>query len=175
LHDQIFGADAVLIKGGVCQSDIPPGNFGIKIADAVLAQNPSLVTIRLSGIQIRLTIEEGISAAFDIGSVDEFPIAAGLRFNLNMNQPLGDRTSNMEIITPIGSWVPLIDTANYTVVTSSDLARGEDLSYQTILLADTSTVEDLYTTVKDEFVTYATEWGVLFQPPKEKMSAQSFS
>jgi hypothetical protein len=175
LYDQIFGVDMVLLKGGICRSDIPPGNFGVQTADTVLAQNPSLVTIRLSGRQIRITIEEGISVAMDLGIVDDFPAAAGLRFDLDTKQGVGDRTSNMEIITPTGSWEQLSDTKIYTVVTSPDVARGEDPNYQTISQADTSSIQNLYTTVKDEFVQYATEWKTLYRPPKEKICTQSFA
>ena len=111
----------------------------------------------------------------DVGIVDDFPAPAGLRFDLDMKQGVGDRTSNMEIITPIGSWEPILDEKNYTVVTSPELARGEDPNYQTISQADTSSIQNLYTTVKDEFVQYATEWRVLYRPPKEKICTQSFA
>ena len=175
LYDQIFGVDMVLLKGGVCRSNIEPGNFGLQKADTVLASNPSLVTIKLSGRQIKILIEEGVSVAIDLGIVDDFPAAAGLRFDLDMKQGVGDRTSNMEIITPIGSWEPLLDEKNYTVVTSPELARGEDPNYQTISQADTSSIQNIYTTVKDEFVQYAIEWGVLYRPSKEKICTQSFA
>ncbi len=54
-------------------------------------------------------------------------MAAGLRWDMDLTKPQGQRASNIEV-RPRGAttWSPLGDTTTYTVVTNSFMAAGGD-------------------------------------------------
>jgi hypothetical protein len=172
LYDQSFGVDVVLLKGDTCTGDIDDGKFGQSDIDSALLFDQSLVTIDLTGGVVKSMIEEGISAVLENGTNGAYPYFAGLRFDVNTNSVPGERANNVEIRTSSGSWIPITDTDSYRMITTSDIATGEDPSYSTISQAgDMPTMQN---TLKDEFTTYAIEWGELHALSEDKMSTQSY-
>jgi len=174
LYDQIFGVDLVLLKGDTCTGDIEEGEFGESDVDQALSFDHSLVTIDILGSIIKSLIEEAVSAVIEYDTKGAYPYFAGLRFDVDTNSSQGDRVSNLEIITPSGSWIPVNDTDSCTMLTTIDVAQGKDSSYSTISQADMSTMENNDISLKDEFISYAVEWGFLYIPPQGKISTQSY-
>jgi len=174
LYDQIFGVDFVLLKGDTCSGDIEEGQFGQSDVDQALSFDQSLVTIDILGSVIKSLIEEAVSAVIEYDTKGAYPYFAGLRFDVDTNSSQGDRVSNVKIITPSGSWIPVNDTDSYTMLTTITVAQGEDPSYATISQADMSTMENNDISLKDKFITYAIEWGFLYPLPEEKISTQSY-
>jgi len=174
LYDQIFGINFVLLKGDTCTGDIEEGEFRESDVDQALSFDHSLVTIDILGSVIKSLIEEAVSAVIEYDTKGAYPYFAGLRFDVDAISSQGDRVSILEIITLSGSWIPVNDTDSYAMLTTIDVAQGKDPSYSTISQADTSTMENNDISLKDEFITYAVEWGFLYTPSQEKISTQSY-
>jgi 2',3'-cyclic-nucleotide 2'-phosphodiesterase (5'-nucleotidase family) len=86
---------------------------------AVLPFNNYLVAVRMSGRQLRETLEHGVSAV----ELDEgrFPQVSGLRFTFDAARPVGQRVG---AITVAGE--PLQVEREYTVATLDFIASGGD-------------------------------------------------
>jgi 2',3'-cyclic-nucleotide 2'-phosphodiesterase (5'-nucleotidase family) len=174
LYDQSFGVDVVLLKGDTCTGDIDDGKLGQSDIDNALFSDQSLVTIDLTGSVIKSMIEEGISAVLENDTKGAYPYFGGLRFDVNKSSAPGERATNIEIRTSPGSWIPITDTDSYTMLTTFDIATGEDPSYSTISQADMSTMQNNNIALKDEFAAYAIEWKELYSLSEDKTSTQSY-
>ncbi len=123
-----FEADIALQNAGGVRVDIESGDFTIADAYTVLPFANTMVNMQMTGAQIRASIEEGVANAIKPdGSSGAYPVAAGLRWDMDLTKPQGQRAQNLEV-RPRGAttWTPLSDTATYTVVTNSFMAAGGD-------------------------------------------------
>jgi 2',3'-cyclic-nucleotide 2'-phosphodiesterase (5'-nucleotidase family) len=177
LLDQNLRAQISILKAGDCGSDLDAGTFTQSDANALIPKNPLLVTIKLKGAQVMALLEQAVDATLWKSGArsDAYPYSAGLRFNVDASAEVDRRVSAVEVYTNSNRWVPLRTDETYTILTTSALARGRDPAYQVFLVADASTIRELPLGSVDTFIKYATEWGVLYDPPKEKYSTQAFS
>merc|ERR1712224_858059 len=165
LYDRAFGVDLVYLRGDTCATaDIEDGNLVESDVDRAFPIDQSLDTIsNLLGSDIKLLVEEAIGDVIDNGSKGSYPYFAGLRFDVDTNAATGSRVSNTEIRSQIsGSWVPIDDTKSYTMLTTDDIIQQNDDSnnYSAIILQGTDLTETGMT-MKDEFMEYSKEWGLL--------------
>ncbi|PKN06816.1 MAG: hypothetical protein CVU70_04165 [Deltaproteobacteria bacterium HGW-Deltaproteobacteria-5] len=93
----------------------------IKVSDvyAVVPFDNYIVAIKLTGKQIRETLEHGVSA-IDEGA-GRFPQVSGLAFTYNRIAPAGSRVKDVLI-----GGHPLVTDKEYTVATNDFLAAGGD-------------------------------------------------
>jgi hypothetical protein len=160
IYDQNFGVDMVVLKGDSCAGDIEEGKLVESTFETVLSDNQSLVTLDLLGSEIVTMIDEHVSSAVNNGMPGNYPYAAGLKFDVNtMSFPI---VSNVQILAPSGSWLQIIGTETYTVATTSDLANS-------------SSAQDMGTTMKEEIISYAEDWKMLYKTPEYKASTQSYA
>jgi 2',3'-cyclic-nucleotide 2'-phosphodiesterase (5'-nucleotidase family) len=176
LLDQNLRAQMAILKAGDCGSDLPSGSFTESDASALLPGNPTLVTMKVTGAHVVALLEEAVNATLqeEGARADAYPYAAALRFNVNAIASLGNRISSVQVFNIYNRWVQLERDGTYTILTTTELATGEDPAYQTLLQADTSTIRDTRLGSVDTLIKYALEWKLLFAPPYEKYSTQSY-
>lgn len=118
---QQAGADVGIQNAGGLRADLPEGNVTKgNVLDAFPFVN-SLVTLELTGRQIREIVEQGLT--LERGMVQ----VSGLRAVYDLKRPAGKRLVSLDI-----GGHPADDTKAYRVATNSFLAQGGDL-YQTFL------------------------------------------
>lgn len=121
-------SDICLQNAGGVRTDVAAGNITIGTAYTLLPFSNTLVELEMSGQQILNVLEEAITYTLDPdGSTGAYPYAAGLRWQLDLSQPLGSRFSNVEINSRLaGEWIAIDPQASYKVVTNSFIAAGRD-------------------------------------------------
>ncbi len=159
IYDQNFGIDMVLLPGKSCAGDIKEGNFVESSFDIVLSENKPLVTVDVLGSGIVLMINDSISSALGNGLPGNYPYGAGLKFDVITGS---SSAYNIRVLTSGGRWDPIVGTETYTVATASDVFR-------------TLPSKDMGTTMKEEILDYVEDWGVLYKPPSDKVSTQSYA
>lgn len=121
-------ADIAIQNGGGVRTDIAAGAVTFAQAVNVLPFNNTLVTMELTGAQIRATLEDALENALRTGgSTGAYPYASGLRYHVDASKTKGSRISNLEINPRVsGSWAAINDATLYTVVTNDFIAAGQD-------------------------------------------------
>jgi len=165
-------ADVAIQNGGGCRTDIAAGNFSHNDAYTMLPFSNTLVTLELTGAQIKAVLED----AADFGITDSsgaFPYAAGLRYDVNRNETKGDRITFIEVRPRLtGGWMPIDNTATYVVVTNSYIAGGRD-GYTTFTEVSGS-LRNTYIEYAEGFARHCKEVGTLVEPPREDFSTQGY-
>ena len=113
------GADAAIINGGTIRTSIRKGPVKAGDVYAALPADNYIVAVRLTGKQIRVTLEHGVSA------IDEdegrFPQVSGLAFAYDRFAPKGSRVKEVFI-----GGSPLAADREYSIATNDFLAAGGD-------------------------------------------------
>jgi 2',3'-cyclic-nucleotide 2'-phosphodiesterase (5'-nucleotidase family) len=113
------GADVAIINGGGIRAGMKKGAISVKNVYNVLPFNNYIVAIRLTGKEIKATLEHGVSAIEK--NEGRFPQVSGLTFTYNASASVGSRVSDIHIA---GS---AIDPGReYTVATNDFLSAGGD-------------------------------------------------
>jgi 2',3'-cyclic-nucleotide 2'-phosphodiesterase (5'-nucleotidase family) len=113
------GADAAIINGGTIRTSIKKGRIRVSDVYAVVPFDNYIVAIKLTGKQIRETLEHGVSA-IDEGA-GRFPQVSGIAFTFNRHAQAGSRVKDVFI-----GGHPLVADREYTVATNDFLAAGGD-------------------------------------------------
>lgn len=172
--DQSNEAMVAIQNGGGCRTDIPAGPFTINDAISLLPFRNTLVNLVLTGQQIKDVLEEALENASS-GATGAYPYAAGLRYAVDNEAVFGSRITLLEVNPRLeGDFAPIDMTATYTVVTNSFVAAGRD-GYITFGTIPEEDVVDTFLEYSAAFIEYATEQGVLADPPLETYSTSSFS
>ncbi len=180
-----FESDIALQNAGGVRIDIPAGPMSIADAYELLPFANTLVNLEMTGAQIKASLEEGIeNAVMPDGSTGAYPYAAGLRFDVDLNQPAGSRVSNLEYQAKgSDTWVAFDLTATYTVVTNNFQASGGD-GYDTMgEIYDSGAYVDTFLDYAKSFIDYVetlpvdggTGLPALSKLPVEDYSTQSFT
>ncbi|QGU31963.1 bifunctional metallophosphatase/5'-nucleotidase [Thermochromatium tepidum ATCC 43061] len=122
-------AEVAIQNAGGVRIDIPSGPIRLSDVYRLLPFDNTLVKLRLTGAEIRSVLEEAVAGFLDRpdGSSGAYPVAANLRWALDLTRPTGQRFSRIEM-RPRGApeWRPLMDEETVVVVTNSFLAGGGD-------------------------------------------------
>jgi len=113
------GATAAIINGGGIRTGIPKGVVKIKDVYTALPFDNYLVSLRLTGREIREALEHGVSSLGE--PAGRFPQVSGLRFTYSLSAPAGSRVR--EVIIGGG---PLDPVKEYAVATHDFLIAGGD-------------------------------------------------
>lgn len=145
-------------NGGGVRVDVPKGDLTIAKAFEVLPFSNTLVTLRLTGQQIKNTLEEALENALkDGGSTGAYPYASALRYDVDASKTKGNRVSKLQVNPRLkGSWTAIDLTKSYVVVTNDYIAGGKD-GYATFgeIFKDKTKVVDTYTEYAQGFIDYA--------------------
>ncbi len=113
------GADAAIINGGGIRTGIKKGEIKVKDIYSVLPFDNYIVAIKLSGKQIKETLEHGLSAIEE--GAGRFPQVSGLKFTYNPFAKPGSRIKDVFI-----AGRPLELDKEYVIATNDFLAVGGD-------------------------------------------------
>ena len=178
--DQTADADVAIQNAGGCRSDIQAGNLTYGDVMEFLPYSDILVTVDLTGAQIKHVLEQALDLAFRGESTGSYPYASGLRYDVNATVAdpsgfLSERITNLQINARLeeGTWNDIDMNTTYRVVTNSFLAAGHDGYLE---FADASNYQhDTQTTYLDAFVRYVEErGGSLSAPDLEDMSTHIY-
>jgi 2',3'-cyclic-nucleotide 2'-phosphodiesterase (5'-nucleotidase family) len=115
----VSGADVAIINGGTIRTSIKQGSIRVSNVYAVVPFDNYIVAIKLTGRQIRDTLEHGVSAIEE--EEGRFPQVSGLIFTYDRKGPKGKRVKEVFI-----AGKPLVADNEYTVATNDFLAAGGD-------------------------------------------------
>ena len=173
-------ADFAIQNAGGVRVDVAPGNYTIADGFTLLPFSNTLVTLEMTGQQIKAVLEDALSNTLDDGgSTGSYPYASGLRFNVDASQSVGNRISNLEINPRVaGSWAAIDMNETYTVVTNDFIASGRD-GYDTFgVIFNQGLFENTFTEYAQGFIDYVqalTEEGLpVTKLPQEEYSTQSY-
>jgi 5'-nucleotidase / UDP-sugar diphosphatase len=113
------GADATIINGGSIRTSIKQGQMKVSDVYATIPFDNYIVAIKLTGQQIRDTLEHGVSAIEE--KEGRFPQISGLMFAYDRFGPKGSRVKEVFIDGKL-----LVADREYTVATNDFLAAGGD-------------------------------------------------
>ncbi len=121
-------ASIALQNSGGVRIAVPVGTISMNTAISMLPFTNVLVEMDLTGAELLATLEDAVSNHLDKKSSDgSHPYAAGLRWNLDMSKPMGQRFSNLQVRDRTsGQYRPLDPAARYIVVTNDFIASGKD-------------------------------------------------
>jgi len=112
-------ADVAIVNGGSIRSGISRGPVTMKDVYATLPFDNYLVAVRMSGAQLRDTLEHGVSAV-ERGE-GRFPQVSGLSFAFDPSRSAGQRVVRVEL-----GGKPLDPNREYVVATLDFIAAGGD-------------------------------------------------
>jgi 5'-nucleotidase/UDP-sugar diphosphatase len=159
-------ADFAIQNAGGCRVSIQAGDFTFGGAYAVLPFSNTLVTLVMTGDQIRRVIEDAFNFFLEGGGGSgSFPVAAGLHWEVDYNKVFGERVTNMEMNIRLEEdvWTQLDMDASYTVVTQNFVATPRDgyFTFGEVDKTDPDAYVDLYIEYAQSLINFCNEFGVL--------------
>lgn len=175
-------ADIAIQNAGGVRVDVAAGDVTTETAYTLLPFANTLVTLKMTGAEIKTVLEEAVDYALDEnGSTGAYPYAAGLRWDMDLSQAKGSRLSNLQYKgRDASSWMALNMSQTFTVVTNNYIAGGKDgyLTFATIK-ADASKYEDTFLDYAQSFSDYvkaqAAQNKSLTKLPYSEYSTQNFT
>lgn len=122
-----FGADLSLQNGGGVRTDLAPGHITVKDVYTLLPFKNTLVQLNATGQEIKDALEDALEGV--VGptlNTGCYPYAGGLRWQVDLRQPKGQRFSQLELRGADGQYRPFDLGRTYKVATISFLADGND-------------------------------------------------
>lgn len=170
-------SDIAIQNAGGVRIDVPAGDITIGTAYTLLPFSNTLMEIEMTGQEIVDVLEEAVVFALD-GSTGAYPYAAGLRWDIDMSKPAGQRFSNVEVNPRVaGSWTPIDLNKTYKIVTNDFIAAGRD-GYITFGELPDERKTDTFLDYAKSFVDYVereTEAGrTIDRLPLKEYSTQNF-
>jgi len=170
-------ADFGIQNGGGVRIEIAAGPFTIADAYTLLPFSNTLVTLEMTGQQIKDVLEDALANRLDDGGSDgSYPYASGLRWDVDATQPEDARISNLEVNPRVeGEWQAIDLNATYTVVTNDFIASGRD-GYDAFapIFADETKTVDTFTEYAQGFVDYVELVGTISKLPADEYSTQNY-
>ena len=168
-------ADFALQNAGGVRVAVGAGKLSMNTAFALLPFSNVLYELELTGAEIVAALEDAVDHHLSGGANGSgaHPYAAGLRWDLDMSRPKGQRFANVQTRDrQSGEWSAIDPTRNYVLVTSDFLADGKD-GYATLGAVSRSgravNTRLLYT---QSFVDYVQAKATLERPPRGDYSHQ---
>lgn len=166
-------SDVCIQNGGGVRIDIPLGSITVGTAYTLLPFANTLTEIDMTGQEIINALEDGVDYALS-GSTGAYPYAAGLRWDVDLSKPKGQRFSNVQINPRVkGTWQALNVSKTYKVVTNNFMAKGSD-GYTTLGNIPATRKVDTYLDYALSFVNYVKQVNTLTKLPIDEYSTQRF-
>lgn len=166
------GADLSIQNGGGVRVDLRAGPVTVGDIYTVLPFRNTLVRLTMTGAEVKSAIEDAMTSVAN-GNTGSYPYAGGLRWQVNLGQPAGNRVSSLELRTAAGTWVALDPAATYSVITNDFIADGQD-GYTTLGTVTGERRVDTFLAYADSFLQYARENPALARPATSAFSTQVF-
>lgn len=183
--DMSIRADIAIQNSGGVRTTIEEGDVSVGHAFNVLPFTNLLVNLDMTGQEIVNVIEDAVDNVVANESSGAFPVAANLRFDVDMNAVKGERITNVEARRKnddgsFGEWHTIELNEIYVVVTNDFIAQGGD-RYDSFVpvYEDESRREDtglLYTDSLINYIKKLEERGESLEIPHEDdMAVQNFT
>ncbi len=158
-----FGkTDIAIMNGGGIRGSLAEGSITLGDAFRVLAFDNTLVTLQLTGAQLREALENGVSQVEQGGG--RFPQVSGLSFIYERARPAGQRIVEIRI-----GGQPLDPARVYSLATNDFLAGGGD-GYASLLAG--RQVRDTQTVLRDIFVDLIRRLGAVSAKIEGRITAR---
>ncbi len=167
-------ADFALQNAGGVRTPIASGTLSMNTAFTVLPFTNVLVEVEVKGAEMLAALEDGVANHLDNGQSDgSHPYAAGLRWDLDMSKPKGQRFSNVQVRQKsTGTWTALDPAKSYVLVTNDFVASGKD-GYATLgPIYAAGRYVNTYLLYTQSFVDYVQAQGTLSRPAAADYSHQ---
>ena len=112
------GADVAFVNGGAIRGTIPAGAVTLKQVMRMLPYNDPIVTVKLTGAELRRALENSVSR---IPAAGRFLQVAGITFRFDPAAPAGARVKDVRV-----GGAPLRPEREYSVAVNSFIAQGGD-------------------------------------------------
>lgn len=123
---KFFNADISVQNGGGVRVDLAKGPVTIGNIYTVLPFKNTLVQLKATGQEIKNTLEDAVDGVVANGNSGGYPYTGGLRWDIDLSKPKGQRLSNLQVRNASNTYVPLDFARTYNVVTINFLADGQD-------------------------------------------------
>lgn len=144
-------AEVGLMNGGGIRDSIRAGPITLGDAFRVLAFDNTIMTMRVTGAQLREALENGVSQVERAGG--RFPQVSGMAFVFDPRRPAGQRIVEVRVGTQ-----PLDPARTYTLVTNDFVGGGGD-GYAVFTRAQG--VRDTQVLLRDVFIDFVRKVGTL--------------
>jgi 2',3'-cyclic-nucleotide 2'-phosphodiesterase (5'-nucleotidase family) len=167
-------ANITIINAGLCLTDFPAPELNLLQAYNAL-EDHELVTVAMSGAQIRQVLEDAMEASFgENKNASSYPYAAGLQWDVYAALERNERVSKVNVGPNVfGSYNPIFDGMFYTVVTTRELASGMTGYYEFARVIE-RWVKPLPRSSVDTFLAYVVEEEELLLNPRVDYSTNDF-
>ncbi|NHB57878.1 bifunctional metallophosphatase/5'-nucleotidase [Acinetobacter sp. 194] len=125
-----FQANISLINGGGVREDIAQGDINVDKVYRILAFDNTLVQLNMYGHELKAMLEDAMQAVLN-GQTGSYPYTAGMTWQVDLNQPLGQRVSHIQIRDAQNQLQTLDLNRMYKLITINFLADGQG-SYHTL-------------------------------------------
>ncbi len=166
------GADLSLQNGGGVRADLAAGTVTVGDAYTVLPFRNTLVTLTMTGAEIRATLEDAMQSVV-AGNTGAYPYAGALRWQVDLGRARGARLSALEHRNADGQWVALDPAARYRVMTNDFVAAGQD-GYITPGTLGAERRSETFLAYADAFLQYMKDNPALSRPATANFSTQRF-
>ena len=168
-------ADFALQNAGGVRIPVAAGTLSMNTAFTLLPFTNVLVEMDLKGSEVIAALEDGASSHLDaaVPSDGAHPYAAGLRWDLDMSQPKGQRFTNVQVRNKTtGAWAAINPAQTYVLVTNDFVAAGGD-GYNTLKPIYTAgPYVNTYLLYTQSFVDYVIAKGTISRPQASDYSHQ---
>jgi 5'-nucleotidase len=122
------GTQVAIINGGGLRASIAAGDVSMGDVLEVLPFGNTIATFELSGADLLVALENGVSRAENPENegTGRFAQVSGLRFAWNPALPEGSRVTSVEVKGSDGNFSPLDPNALYKVATNAFMRNGGD-------------------------------------------------
>ncbi len=163
------GVQVAIQNGGGIRASIDSGPITFGEVLAVLPFENYLVELDLDADLIRSTLEHAVSQV-SIGSPGDsggaWAQVAGLRYLVDLDQPIGKRVSEIEIRQQDGTWLPLENLTTVRVVTNSFVYAGGD-GYRS--LSKGTNVVERHVTLANALLSYIEQHSPVTPPQLDRV------
>ena len=159
-------ADFAIQNGDGSRGDIEPGTFTVGDAYKLLPYGNTLMTIEISGSELKQVLEEALNfAVTGDDNIGAYPYGANIQYSINLQQGFGDRISDIKVWDDEQqTWKAVRPRDTYRVVTNSYIAGGQS-GYKTFLtLSDRGRAHNTGIDYAQAFADYVRQFDQLKRP-----------
>ena len=167
-------ADFSLQNAGGVRVPVAAGGLSMNTAFTLLPFTNVLVEVELTGREVVAALEDAVANHLDLAqSNGSHPYAAGLRWDLDMSKPKGQRFANVQVRNKTtGAWTAIDLAKTYVLVTNDFIASGKD-GYTALGTAyNAGRYVNTYLLYTQSFVDYVLAKGPLARPARADYSHQ---
>jgi len=168
-------ADFSLQNAGGVRVSLAAGGLSMNSAFTLLPFTNVLVELDLTGAEAIAAIEDAVDNHIvnPSGGTGSHPYAAGLRWDLDMSKPKGQRITHVQVRNKTsGGWSDISLTQTYVLVTNDFIASGKDGYTALGTVYKAGRYVNTYLLYTQSFVDYVRAKGTIARPARSAYSNQ---